>query len=214
MSETADSTTRETRWWWIRHAPVTSHAGRIYGQQDVAANFEGTEIAIEALARVLPEAPAMVASDLRRARDTAERIATAGVKWSHSASEPAFREQHFGELQGLSTDAFADLHDSSRHSGWFTSAFMRPPGGESFADVVDRVAPAVIRRTAEHSGRDVVAIAHGGSIRAAISYALGIDPGSALSFSLDNLSLTRLDHITTNDTARVWRIVCINRVFG
>lgn len=214
MNEAADTAIRETRWWWIRHAPVTSHTGRIYGQQDVAANFDGTEITIEALARVLPKEPVMVTSDLRRAKDTAERIATAGVKWSHNESEPAFREQHFGELQGLSTNAFADLYDSTRLSGWFAPAFVRPPGGESFADVIGRVAPAVIRRTAENSGHDVVAIAHGGSIRAAICFALGLDPGTALSFSLDNLSLTRLDHITTNGTTSVWRIVCINRLFG
>ena len=36
---------RETRWWWIRHAPVTSYAGRIYGQQDVEADFTNSAAA-------------------------------------------------------------------------------------------------------------------------------------------------------------------------
>ena len=44
--------------------------------------------------------------------------------------------------------------------------------------------------------------------------ALGIDAEAALAFSLDNLSLTRLDHIETKDDTGVWRIVCINRVFS
>ena len=26
---------RPTQWWWIRHAPVTAVAGRLYGQVDV-----------------------------------------------------------------------------------------------------------------------------------------------------------------------------------
>jgi len=40
---------RETRWWWIRHAPVTSHAGRNYGQQDVEADFTNTAAALGGL---------------------------------------------------------------------------------------------------------------------------------------------------------------------
>ena len=27
-----------TSWWWVRHAPVTSHHGRLYGQSDVLAD--------------------------------------------------------------------------------------------------------------------------------------------------------------------------------
>ena len=213
MNEEAYQTNRETRWWWIRHAPVTNPANSIYGQQNVAADFNGTEVAIEALARALPDTPVLIASDLRRAQTTAERIAAAGIEWSRCELEPAFREQHFGEWQGRSIHAFAELRDACPDSGWLAPAFERPPEGESFADVVGRVVPAVIRRTGENKGHDVVAVAHGGSIRAALSYALGLDPESALSFSLENLSLTRLDHIATNDDAGVWRIVCVNRVF-
>ena len=214
MSEDVNSMNRETRWWWIRHAPVTSHAGLIYGQQDVPADFTETSAAVAALAGALPRAPVLIASDLRRAAETASAIAAAGVDWKKSESEAAFREQHFGGWQGLSTYALAELRDGLSHSGWLAPAFERPPGGESFADVIARVVPAVIHRTAEYVGQDIVAVAHGGSIRAAIAYALGIDAEAALAFSLDNLSLTRLDHIETNNDAGVWRIVCINRVSG
>ena len=214
VSEDANSMNRETRWWWIRHAPVKDHAGLIYGQQDVPADYTETSTAIAALAGALPEAPVLIASDLRRAADTAAAIAAAGVDWEKSESEAAFREQHFGEWQGLSTSAFAELRDDLPHSGWLAPAFERPPGGESFADVIARVVPAVIHRTAENVGQDIVAVAHAGSIRAAIAYALGMGAEAALALSLDNLSLTRLDHIETNDDAGVWRIVCINRVFG
>ena len=78
---------RETRWWWIRHAPVTSHAGLIYGQQDVPADFTETNTAVAALAGALPEAPVLIASDLRRAAETAAAIAAAGVDWEKSESE-------------------------------------------------------------------------------------------------------------------------------
>lgn len=203
---------RETRWWWIRHAPVTSHAGRIYGQQDVEADFEGTEATIANLVSVLPSSAIAITSDLRRAVDTADALSEAGAKWTQVEREPDFREQHFGDWQGLSSEEFVTVRDSLPHSGWLAPAFERAPGGESFSDVIGRVVPAIIRQTAQHAGRDIVAVGHGGSIRAALAYALGLDAASALSFSLENLSLTRLDHIETRDDSGVWRIVCVNRV--
>ena len=33
--------TQVTRWWWIRHAPVTANNGRIYGQGDPPADADG-----------------------------------------------------------------------------------------------------------------------------------------------------------------------------
>lgn len=213
---------RETRWWWIRHAPVTSHAGRIYGQEDVAADLTGTDTAVRGLRAALPDRAVAITSDLRRTVATADALAGAvaesgtdtGAGWSEVIREPAFREQHFGDWQGLTSEAFSAVRDRLPHTGWLAPAYERPPNGESFSDVVGRVVPAIIRHTAAAAGRDIVAVAHGGSIRAALGFALGLDPESALSFSLENLSLTRLDHIETRDDGGVWRIVCVNRVFG
>ena len=47
-----------------------------------------------------------------------------------------------------------------------------------------------------------------------LAEALGLDPETSLSFSLENLSLTRLDHIESGDDSGIWRIVCVNRTFG
>ena len=80
--------------------------------------------------------------------------------------------------------------------------------------MVGRVVPAIIRHTALAAGKDVIAVAHAGAIRAALSYALGLNPETSLSFSLENLSLTRLDHIESGDDSDIWRIVCVNRTFS
>jgi alpha-ribazole phosphatase len=80
--------------------------------------------------------------------------------------------------------------------------------------VVARVTPALNRRSAEFRGRDIVAVCHGGSIRAALAVALGLSPVQALAFQIDPLSLTRLDHIPLPNEqggAAVWRIVTVNR---
>src|SRR4051812_48300333 len=41
-----------TRWWWIRHAPVRAHGGRIYGQADLACDCSD-EALLQSVARVL-----------------------------------------------------------------------------------------------------------------------------------------------------------------
>jgi alpha-ribazole phosphatase len=65
--------------------------------------------------------------------------------------------------------------------------------------------------TATYAGRDVVAVAHGGTIRSAAALALGLDPEAVLALSIDNLSLTRLDYIDDDGNGAAWRVVTINR---
>ena len=57
----------------------------------------------------------------------------------------------------------------------------------------------------------MVAIAHGGTIRAAISLALDLEPEAVLSISIDNLSATRLDYIEDERVGSAWRVVTVNR---
>ena len=67
-----------TRWWWVRHAPVTSTEGRIYGNTDPPANVEDPPT-YAALARFLPDESTLVTSHLQRTRQTAEAIRAAGL---------------------------------------------------------------------------------------------------------------------------------------
>ena len=199
-----------TRWWWVRHAPVTANKGRIYGQQDVPADCSD-QAAFEALAQSLPEGAVLATSDLQRTHQTASAIAAAGLELPEPIIEPAFREQCFGNWQGMRYDEFDSLRDKLTHRHWLSPAFERPPEGESFADVIARVVPAVIGITAAHAGRDIVAVAHGGTVRAAVALALGLDPEAVLALSVDNLSTTRLDHIDDDGEGVAWRVVTVNR---
>ena len=84
------------------------------------------------------------------------------------------------------------------------------------AEVTERVGRAVVRLSAEHAGRDIVAVAHGGSIRAAVALALELSPETALALSIGHCSLTRLDHIAgpsgSHDSSSLssWRVVQLN----
>jgi alpha-ribazole phosphatase len=196
-----------TRWWWIRHAPVTTHGGRIYGQNDLPADC-ADEALFRGLASQLPADALWLVTPLQRTHQTAEALFAAGApRPAELREEPDFLEQHFGSWQGLTYDELAALRDGAAHRFWHAPAIERPPGGESFADVVARVASAVRRISPAAAGRDLVVVAHGGSIRAALAHALGIEAERALGFAVDNCSLTRLDHFAADDA---WRVGSVN----
>ena len=206
--------TTVTRWWWIRHAPVTGHGGRIYGQEDYPADL--SDIAVfGALANLLPAEAVWVTSHLRRTRDTAAAIRAARTR-PHATdclTEPDIAEQHVGAWHGLSYNELNALRGVGADDLGLWPASERAPDGESFLDVMARVGSAVARLTADHRGRDIVAVAHGGPIRAALAIALGIEAERAMSFAIDNCSLTRLDHISNgagNGERSCWRVVAVN----
>lgn len=187
-----------TRWWWIRHAPVES-GGLIYGQDDLAADCSDPA-PFRWLAGVLPRNALWVVTPLQRTRQTAEAIqahrpGATEAGFSRLHVEGGFVEQHFGDWQGRSHAELEALRDGEWHRFWLAPADTRPPGGESFTEVAERVAHTVERLSADHAGRDIVTIAHGGSIRAAVAHALSLEPERALALAVDNCSLTRLDHI-------------------
>jgi broad specificity phosphatase PhoE len=201
-----------TRWWWIRHAPVPD-GGRIYGQSDLACDCSDVEI-FRILARELPRDAVWATSNLVRTKQTAAAILAADAAGRFAGVEPLvvphFAEQHLGEWQGQERKAFYAARKVGTHTLWFAPADERPPGGESFVDLAQRVVPAIERLNSEHTGRDIVAVTHGGTIRAAIAHALGLPPQAALGFSTDNCSLTRLDHLTANGGRGLWRVVAVN----
>jgi len=200
-----------TRWWWIRHAPVPD-GGRIYGQSDLGCDCSDAEI-FAILAGELPMHAVWVTSNLVRTTQTAAAILAADpAKFAgvEPRAVPALAEQHLGEWQGLERKAFYAARGVGTHALWFAPADERPPGGESFADLVERVAPAIEQLNREHGGKDIVAVTHGGTIRAALGLALGLSPQTALAFSTENCSLTRLDHLSASG-AGLWRVVAVNR---
>lgn len=197
-----------TRWWWIRHAPVTTDEGRFYGQKDMPADTSDKAV-FEALARALPAKAVWVASHLQRTHQTAAAIGAAGYPLPEIMSCPALAEQHFGDWQGVERAPVYDKY-GGMEGFWRTLIDKAPANGESFVDLQRRVDQAVGRLTAEHRGSNIVAVAHGGTIRAAIASALSLPPHQALSFTIANCSLTRLDHVALPDATDRWRINQLN----
>lgn len=200
--------TAVTQWWWVRHAPVRVHGGKIYGQQDLPCDCSDTAL-VEKIAATLPQDAVCITTPLQRTRQTADALIAAGWSPSEQVTINAFVEQDFGDWQGLTHDQFDEARDGIGHRYWLAPAFERAPNGESFTDVIARVAPAVTKLSSDYSGRPLVAITHGGTIRAALTFALGLDPERALSFSVHNYSVTHLDHIA-GDESHMWRVNSVN----
>jgi alpha-ribazole phosphatase len=199
-----------TRWWWIRHAPVNDDGGRIYGQTDLPCDCSDARV-FSALAALLPRDAIWLTSHLMRTHQTARAIWAAG----DLETSPEFHqdndlaEQHLGDWQGLDRREFLVGRRQEPDSFWYASADERAPNGESFVDVLTRVDAAISRATQANPGRDIVAVAHGGTIRAAIAIALGLPPRGGFAFMIDNCSVTRLDHYQGKQTSG-WRVKMIN----
>src|SRR6201985_878038 len=189
-----------TRWWWVRHAPVRSDGANIYGQKDIACDTGDREV-FEAVAKILPRNAVWYASSLMRTHQTADAIWAAGFpKPSAMPHIVALAEQHLGEWQGMNRAAFLASRPAGSH--WFAAIDVPAPGGESFMDLYNRVRGAIERITTTHAGQDIIAVAHGGTIKAAVGLALGGLPEKGLAFDVDNCSVTRLDHTLSGGHGR------------
>ncbi|MBW4022610.1 MAG: histidine phosphatase family protein [Proteobacteria bacterium] len=198
-----------TRFWLIRHALVDPEARKfLYGTEDVpicedtlAAQTE----AYAALGRRLPQEAVWLVTPLSRTRRTAEAIFAAGYPQAPLTVEPDLIEQSFGALQGTPGARLSEKLTLPAHDFWPTSHAERPEGGESFEDVILRVGRVMERLASDHRGRDIVAVCHGGAIRAAIASALGIGGEAALRLTVGNISLTRVEQ-----RGQAWRVVSAN----
>ena len=204
-----------TRFWWVRHAPVP-HGGRIYGQTDLSCDCSDSSL-FAGLAGQLPRRAVWVTSDLRRTHETAAAIIRAGLPGPQAIPGPEavalsdLAEQNFGEWQSLTYEELSQSRNGDLHRFWHAPAHEAPPGGESFLAVAARVSRAIHRLAETYAGSDIIAVAHGGTIRAALGLALSLDPEAALAISIDNCSITRIDRIEGPGLGHGWRVVTVNR---
>jgi broad specificity phosphatase PhoE len=155
-----------------RHGETSwNRDGRFQGHADPPLSDAGREQA-RALAAELADAPlaAVYASDLRRAAETAEIVAE-----RHGLSvrtDPALREVDVGEWSGLTWDEIRERYPlgAERHNvrghGW--------EDGESHEQMAERVLATLRKIAADHDGRQVLVVIHGGSMRAIAAHMDGV----------------------------------------
>lgn len=121
------------------------------------------------LAPLAERIDAVVASPVRRTRESAEIIAeTLGRPLEE---EPGFAEMEFGAWDGLTFAEVGERHPEELKA-WLGSLDVAPGGGESFRAVEARVLAGLERLLERHPGRTVVVVSHVTPIKTLVAQAL------------------------------------------
>lgn len=176
----------------VRHGETDwNGAGRLQGRLDVALSERG-----RAQARALQPALAtftpsfVVTSALRRTAETAEELATSPDRADHRLDEA-----HLGRWEG---EYSARLQDAApeEYTAW-RAGLLRPPGGESFEELTERVVEGIsdaVQEAASGGHRSLLVVTHGGPVRALLRRAVGLDPALTVPAHPASLSVLEVDH--------------------
>lgn len=188
-----------TRLHLVRHGPT--HARSMVGWSDLPADLSD-QSTIDRLAAHLPEAASVVSSDLSRASATADAIQGARRRLPH---HPDLREINFGTWELRRYREIEAEEPELIRAYWTDPGDVRPPGGESWNAVCNRVNTAIDGLIAAHAGGDLIVVAHFGVILTQVQRAMGIAPREVFAHRIDNLSVTEVHA----DPAG-WRVAAIN----
>jgi probable phosphoglycerate mutase len=156
----------------LRHGQTEHTPERRYsGRNDLPLSRTGRAEAEAAAARVRElGVEVVVASPLRRTRETAEVVAAAlGLPVEY---DDDLVELDFGDLEGLSAAEAQQRHPLAVRR-FFADVKVAAPGGESVADVSARVARARRRILDRHAGRTVLVVSHVTPIKLFVASGLG-----------------------------------------
>ncbi|WP_224283704.1 bifunctional RNase H/acid phosphatase [Streptomyces sp. LS1784] len=149
------------------------------------------ERAAEALA-ARGSVQAVVASPMRRTRQTAEAVAARlGLEVRY---EDGLREVDFGDWEGLT---FAEVRERYPDdlTAWLGSAKARPTGSdESFATLTHRAGVARDKILARYAGKTVLVVSHVSPIKTLVRLALGAPPDSMYRMELSAASICAVQY--------------------
>ncbi|MFJ9886461.1 bifunctional RNase H/acid phosphatase [Streptomyces sp. NPDC091287] len=130
----------------------------------------------------------IVSSPLRRCRETA--AAVAGRLGLDVRIDEGLRETDFGAWEGLTFGEVRERYADDLTT-WLASPDTAPTGGgESFAEVAERVAAARDRIVARYAGRTVLLVTHVTPIKTLVRLALGAPPEALFRMELSAASIS------------------------
>ena len=188
----------------IRHGETVWNAGmRMQGQLDTALSERGRWQArrvAEALAGEGIEA--IFASDLARAFDTAQALAT--PRGLPITTDAGLRERSFGVFQGF-TYAEIDARWPAEAARWRRhDPDFGPEQGETLHEFSARAVAACTRIAASQAGRSIAIVTHGGVLDCLYRAASRIELGAPRSWELGNATINRLLYTPRGFTLVGW----------
>lgn len=178
-------TVGEQRFILIRHGQTRQHRGKILlGQTDVPLSELGRKQAEQAGADLmnLANPSTIFASDLSRARETAEIIARR-FPGCQVVSKTFLREMNLGRWDGKDVEEILKSEpEEFAYRGSHLMEYKRGNGAENFYDLQYRAIRGMIHLLEEKSGQapqDVVIVAHQSVLRAIFNNLRGMDISDA-----------------------------------
>ncbi|MEN0108438.1 MAG: alpha-ribazole phosphatase family protein [Pseudomonas sp.] len=173
----------------LRHGE-TELAGGFRGSIDDALTSEGWA---QMRAAVAEQGPwdVIVSSPLQRCAAFARELASERGVPLHLDAD--LRELHFGAWEGQTALALMADQEAELGQFWNDPYTFTPPGGEPVLAFSQRVLVAIERLVAEHGGKRVLVISHGGVIRLLLAQARGLPREQLLQVEAGHASVHRLD---------------------
>ena len=178
----------------IRHGETAWNVEtRLQGHLDIPLNDTGL-LQADRLARALigrEAVDAIYASDLSRAHTTAQAVAHA---MGHAVrTHEGLRERHFGVFQGRTfAEVEAEWPEHAVQWRKRTPEWTPPGGGESLLRLHERIVNTVNELAAQHTGQQMVLVAHGGVLDILYRAATRLDLQAPRTWSLTNTAVNRL----------------------
>lgn len=155
------------------------------GHTDIELNDFGRQQAkkVAAYLRDHEKVEAIYCSDLSRGRETAEII---GAELQLKVKcDPRWREICFGYWEGMTFNEVYEQYPREFDDWYKNTLQLKVPGGESFAELLERALPALTEMSVHHQGT-VVVVSHGGLIKMLVNHLHGgnglwdtyLEPGS------------------------------------
>jgi broad specificity phosphatase PhoE len=176
---------------FVRHGETAlNREGRLQGRVDAELSARGLEQVARLATRLSTwEIRRVYSSPLTRARQTATAIAA--VAGCEVEIDDRLIELDYGEWDGL---PLAEIRPT-RGGSQFADPTFAPPGGESLVAVQARV-EAFCRDRLDRGGDTepgrVIAVSHVSPIKAAVTWALGVDARVSLRMRLGLASITNI----------------------
>ncbi len=167
----------------VRHGETADNKRGVFqGQEGSTLNDRGRDQARrlgERLARTVPSIAAVYASDLVRAKETAEIIAGLHPKALTVELDEGLREIFLGAWQGLSLAQISARFPEEWAAWQRGQEDLRRGGGETYGELAERMVRSMARIAEAHPGETVLVVSHGAAIKTFGGAVLGMAPGSA-----------------------------------
>jgi broad specificity phosphatase PhoE/ribonuclease HI len=193
-----------TRFVIVRHGETTWGAeARFAGRHDVSLTPRGRRQASAVAGRIARLAPAVVlTSPLQRCRNTAQAIAA-------EVGAPVLVDDRLidgllGDWTGFRANEI-EQRWPQEFAAWRSDPDARPPGGESFTDIRQRVRPLMTDALTTYRGHTVVLVTHAAPSKMILATALDVDSAVAYRVRVDTASLSGFT-VEADGAVMVWAI--------